>query len=71
MKTELAASILSGLALDLGLGWVDHEVALEVYEAAKSLPEESPARAAATRAGVQPPRPDGFSTNLLVAGGDP
>lgn len=71
MKTDQAQAVISALSQDLGLGWADREVALEVYDASKSLPEDSSARAAAMKAGVQPPRPEGFATNLLIAGGDP
>lgn len=71
IKGDAAAAVLAAFANDLSLGWADHEVALDIYETCMALPDESSAHQSAKKAGIQPPRPDGFATNLLIAGGDP
>jgi quinoprotein glucose dehydrogenase len=70
MTSDAAGVALAPMVRDLRLGWLDREIALEVYEAARALPEESPSRKLAEAAGVQGTRPTGYATSFLVAGGD-
>lgn len=71
IKNPAAESALTTLASQLVEGTIDRSIALDVYEAAKKLPETSPARKAVEAIGIAPNRPPGYSTVLLSTGGNP
>ncbi len=71
IKLPAAEAALTTLATKLAQGEINRAIALDVYEAAKKLPEKSSARAAVEAIGISPNRPAGYSTVLLAAGGNP
>lgn len=71
IRNPRAEAALTTLARGLAEGSVDRAIALDVYEAARKLPEGSSTRRAVEAIGNSPNRPAGYSTVLLAAGGNP
>ncbi|MBL8761991.1 MAG: cytochrome c, partial [Phycisphaerae bacterium] len=65
-----AIGAVGELAMKLSDGKADPSVALEIYEAAMNAKESAP-RAMVEKVGTNAKRPPGFSTALLLKGGDP
>lgn len=70
LKDAPAGEALLSLLRELRRGKGDAAIALELYDAAIKRPADSEARTIAELVGKAPPRPDGYSTALLVEGGN-
>ncbi len=70
IDTPAAHAAIGRLADDMRAGALDRRVALDLYEAAMTLPSSSPERQFVEQHAVQGKRPPGYATALVAAGGD-
>lgn len=71
IDTPGARRTVAALVSRLASGELRGSTSLDIYEAGMSLPASDPARHTAEKLGIAAGRPAGFSTDLLIAGGNP